>query len=51
MGGPCAVNFAASGLSSRTIEWHLRKVFTKLGVSSRGQLGPALTDSLGVSGR
>jgi DNA-binding NarL/FixJ family response regulator len=23
-------------LSTRTIEWHLRKVFTKLGVSSRG---------------
>jgi DNA-binding CsgD family transcriptional regulator len=29
-------------LSPRTIEWHLRKVFTKLGISSRKELLPAL---------
>jgi DNA-binding CsgD family transcriptional regulator/tetratricopeptide (TPR) repeat protein len=32
-------------LSARTIEWHMRKVFTKLGIGSRRQLRAALTQS------
>ena len=36
-------------LSPRTVEWHLGKVFTKLGISSRRQLREALPN-LGTPG-
>jgi DNA-binding NarL/FixJ family response regulator len=31
-------------ISARTVEWHVRKVFTKLGIRSRAQLHAALGD-------
>jgi DNA-binding CsgD family transcriptional regulator len=36
-------------LSARTIEWHLRKVFTKLGINSRKGLHDALPPEAGTS--
>jgi DNA-binding CsgD family transcriptional regulator len=32
-------------LSPRTVEWHLRKIFTKLGINSRRELGQVLPTS------
>ncbi|KAB8194744.1 AAA family ATPase [Nonomuraea phyllanthi] len=36
-------------ISPHTVEWHLRKVFAKLGISSRKQIRPSLLDGMAAT--